>query len=197
MRYLRFASVFIALLALLIIAVPALASALPTSYYYNTVNGIEISAGSFDGTLTKGATFTALALKTSLPLSGGSLLASVDYVGKVPDEKTVNGSNDIVGGSWSLKVTLGAVKGTIFGIIVPTGNIQKSSIQWQTYKESTTGKGFAYINLIVAGGTGGFASVTGGNGVFTGWDVHQSGVYILGIQVPVVSNGKLQISLSY
>ena len=191
MKKLRILGIFLALLAVLAIAAPAFASATQT-LNYNSVNGIEISAGTFDSVhnQTNGATFTAVALKTSLPISAGTLLASVNYIGQV---RTIAPfSNTITGGNWTLKVTVGAKKGTIVGTVTDTGN----SITWYYYKGSVTGKGYAYINLKVTGGTGDFTGVTGGTGIFTGWDVHQSGIYILGIQVPLLADGKLQLSLN-
>jgi hypothetical protein len=197
MKYIRILSIFLAVLAVLIISVPASANGIK-SITYNSVNGIEIAAGKYDSAsnTTVGATFTALALKTTFPFSGGVLTASVNFTGEVPGPSVKNGSNAIVGGKWSLKVTSGKDRGTIAGIIVPGSDPHKSSITWQEYRGSNTGRGYAYINLQVVGGTEDFSKIQG-TGVFTGWDVHQSGLYVLGIQVPEVREGKLQLSVNY
>jgi hypothetical protein len=168
-----------------LIASPVLAA---TTVSYK-VNGLEINAGSFDGTNTNGAHFVALATKTSLPilpLTTGVLNVLVNYQGDGPNS-TGDKTNSIVGGTWTLTVTSRTAKGTI------TGNIISGIIQWKLYKGNPTGWGDTTINLLITGGTGDFTNITG-SGTFTGYDNHMSGIYVLGIQVPVTGG---QLNLSY
>jgi hypothetical protein len=167
-----------------IMVTPVMAQA-PTATY--NVSCIEISAGSFDGTNTNGATFTGLATQPS-PFSFGLLYTSVNYKGTVPTAPPW--SNEIVGGKWSLAVTAGKVKGTISGIITGGG------ITWATYNGMpNTGRGTATITLQITGGTNGFKGITG-TGSFAGFDTHASGIWVtLGntkIQVPTLT-GKLML----
>jgi hypothetical protein len=171
-----------------LIASPVLAAPATT---YN-VNGLEISAGSFVGTNTNGAHFIANVTKAFLsPINthptfySGILDVLVNYQGNGP-KSTGDMTNNIVGGKW----TITTLKGTISGIINSTGG----SIVWLLYKGSVTGRGLANINLTITGGTGDFASITTGSGTFSGYDIHMSGIYIFGIQVPVITG---QLNLSY
>jgi hypothetical protein len=171
-------SIFLTICLVAVFAVPVSAS---TGTKYN-VDGIEISAGSYSNGYTIGATFTAAAIQTPFPLSTGLLCTSVNYQGTVPTEP--GGSNTIVGGTWSLKVTTGKVKGTI------SGEITGGQIVWATYKNMlNTGRGTATIALSITGGTGGFSGISG-TGTFNGYDTHASGIWItLGttkIQVPTL-----------
>jgi hypothetical protein len=176
MKYIRLTSILIAILAVLIISIPA--SAASTTLTYDKVNGIEISAGSFDEINTNGATFTAMATNTKTYHSG-FLIASVNYEGTVP--MGPDGSNKIVGGTWSLSSFQGTISGAITG----------GKILWYDYDGMKyTGIGAANINLSITKGTGKFSSVKSGGGTFEGCDVHASGVYVkLGntkIQVPII-----------
>lgn len=122
MKKIRLVSICLAILAMLLIAVPALADSPTATGTYN-VNGIETNAGSWDGTHTNGATFVATATQWS-PFSSGLLYASVDYVGNGPNPEV---GNIIDGGKWSLTVTLGKVKGIIQGNIA----------EWDTHTHSS------------------------------------------------------------
>jgi hypothetical protein len=197
MKFIRLASIFIAILAILIISIPV--SATPTTTtttYIYKVNGIEISAGSpgHDGSLpaTIGATFSGLATS---PSNTGLLFTSVNYDGLGPNATS---GNEIFGGTWSIT----SLKGTISGIIVkknPTG--ETSNIKWgptPNAPTNSTAMGTAVIYLSITRGTGHFAHINKGNGVFNGYDIHESGVYVTingqRIEVPVL---KGQLSLTY
>jgi hypothetical protein len=170
------------LLTICLVAVFAVPVSAATGTSYK-VDGIEISAGSFNGVDTIGATFTAAAIQTPFPFSTGLLCTSVDYIGTVPTVS--NGSNKIFGGTWSLTITTGKVRGTISGVI------DDGYISWSTYRGMPyTGRGAATINLSITGGTGGFSGIKG-SGTFQGYDTHASGIWItLGttkIQVPTLT----------
>jgi hypothetical protein len=180
MKFIRLASIFIAILAILIISLPASAAPTTVTLTYNQVNGIEISAGSFNNGVTYGATFTAVATDTKSHNSG-VLVTSVNYQGTVPT--VANGSNIITGGTWSLSSFQGTISGEIKGGI----------INWQSYNGmENTGLGVANINLRITKGTGKFSGIkkSSSYGSFEGCDVHASGVFVkLGntqIQVPII-----------
>jgi hypothetical protein len=181
MKTIRFLCIFIIILAMLLIGSPVLANQGPITYTYNTVKnkGFEIFPGIDYGGNKYGATFVT---EVSGNNTKGTLSASVNYLGTGPHTL----SNTIFGGSWSLTVTTNRkVSGTIFGkIVVP------SSIYWGSVN---TDQGHAFITLSITGGTEDYKGISG-TGTFDGYDNHMSGIYIFGIQVPTVENGKLTLT---
>ena len=128
-----------------------------------------------------------MAKKWSRPVSSGILDVHVNYLDNGPNT-TGDRINTITGGNWTLTVTTGEKKGII------SGSIDSGKIQWLTYKNSVTGKGYATINLSINGGTNDFANIAKGSGsTFTGYDVHMSGFWLFGIQVPTVEDGTLKL----
>jgi hypothetical protein len=164
------------------------------THTYDQVSGVEVAAGSYDAltNTTNGAHFIAvasitMAKKWSRPVSSGILDVHVNYLDNGPNT-TGDRINTITGGNWTLTVTTGEKKGII------SGSIDSGKIQWQTYKNSVTGKGYATINLSINGGTNDFANIAKGSGsTFTGYDVHMSGFWLFGIQVPTVEDGTLKL----
>ena len=164
------------------------------THTYDQVSGVEVAAGSYDAltNTTNGAHFIAvasitMAKKWSRPVSSGILDVHVNYLDNGPNT-TGDRINTITGGNWTLTVTTGEKKGII------SGSIDSGKIQWLTYKNSVTGKGYATINLSINGGTNDFANIAKGSGsTFTGYDVHMSGFWLFGIQVPTVEDGTLKL----
>ena len=167
------------------------------THTYDQVSGVEVAAGSYDAltNTTNGAHFIAvasitMAKKWSRPVSSGILDVFVNYAGKGP----LQPSNLITSGKWTLTVTTGENKGMISGVIMPTGSVGPSNIQWSTVNGNATGKGYATINLSITGGTKDFVNITPGPGSsFTGDDNHMSGLWLFGIQVPTVEDGNLTL----
>jgi hypothetical protein len=170
------------------------------THTYDQVSGVEVAAGSYDAltNTTNGAHFIAvasitMAKKWSRPVSSGILDVHVNYLDNGPNT-TGDRINTITGGNWTLTVTTGEKKGIISGIITPTGSILQSKITWETYKNNPIGRGWAEINLSINGGTNDFANIAKGSGsTFTGYDVHMSGFWLFGIQVPTVEDGTLKL----
>jgi hypothetical protein len=188
MKYMRLASILIAILAVLIISLPVSAA---SGYLYN-VNGIELNAGTASShnsqPATLGAAFSALATSSS---NTGLLHTSVNYYGLGPD--AIKG-NIIFGGTWSITSLKGIITGKIVQSLPGTGD---SRINWSGPPSNPTAVGAATIYLTIDKGTLKFAGIKG-TGVFNGEDIHASGVYITingqRIEVPVL---KGHLSLTY
>ena len=178
--------VAIALCLILVCLMVSPVLAAPTDHVYGWVNGMEFNAGTFDGTNTNNAHFTAYAIMTSRPFSSGILDVYVNYLGNGP-KATGDLVNTITGGKWTFTPP-DAHKGMISGII------DNGYIKWENFKNSATGRGLATINLSITDGTGDFAKIAKGSGsTFTGYDVHMSGFWIGNTQVPFVKDGTLKL----
>jgi hypothetical protein len=118
-------SILIALLAVLMVVSPVLAS---TQSVTDNLKGIEISVGFKLGNTRIGATFVSLATG-DLP---GTLRASINYTPNEPLVGPPAGVNTITGGSWSLNVIkngrfAGFVEGKICGGTVDWGIVQNQA----------------------------------------------------------------------
>ena len=139
------------------------------------VNGYEIFAGIVSGGNRYGATFVA---QVSGGGYNGALTVSTNYHGAAP---VPGGENDIIGGSWTLTLSQ---NGKYVGTIV--GKISGGSVSWNPknppgtdYGDVTTGVTFVVVSGKFPGKFG--------SGTFTGKDIHASGKYLFGIEVPVVT----------
>jgi hypothetical protein len=180
-KLIRVLTIIIAVIAILVISVPAMASStIPIK-----VSGVETNAGSFSSSDTSinGATFYATTIGVQ-----GVLKASIDYYGTGPNPYK---TNDFKGGSWNLTIIKDGKFGTITGIIPSTGG----SVTWSNDTKpggpnDGTEIGHVVINsLNITSETGICKGITGAS--FDGYDNHQSGIYIyMGktrIQVPTIS----------
>jgi hypothetical protein len=177
MKKTRLLTILVVILSLFIFtATPAVAAAPPLTYTPN-VTGMELFAGVDIGHVNWGATFTA---KAQVPYKGVTyncvLFASIDYT---PDEPVSNGSNRIVGGSFTLDaMQKGKNIGTIKGRIKNDGS---ANIQW------INGTDYGHVvipKLTIVSATGKFSGASGGS--FDGYDNHVDGPVILGITVPTI-----------
>jgi hypothetical protein len=203
MRYLRFLAVFAAIVAVLIISVPAMAAPPPpapvTAGAYYQAQGIEIFPGIDFAGNNYGATFVSQATGitnlppplTGLPYTGplynGSLSASINYQGTAP---IPYGTNIFIGGSWTMTVSQnGKCIGTIVGKIPNKGG----SVTW--HNDANTGSGpntgteigDVTTSLVIISASGVFQGLVGHTGKFVGQDNHVSGIFIAGIQVPTMA----------
>jgi hypothetical protein len=176
-KNLRFLAIFLAIVAVLIISIPA--SANSTQTY--VIQGIEISPGIDIGNYNIGATFVAQATNSDYC---GTMSTSVNYT---PNAPVRYGTNIFVGGNWSLTVKQdGIVKGYVSGRIPFKGG----SISWSNDGDSGgpnngTEIGTVSTSLTVTIGTGIFWGITGGT--FVGADDHVTGIFIAGIEVPTIA----------
>jgi hypothetical protein len=137
--------------------------------------GYEIFPGIVSGGNRYGATFVAQMAGDGFK---GLLTTSTNYQGASP---TPGGTNLLIGGSWSLTLTKnGKMVGTIIGMIDSSGG----SVTWTP--AGTTDYGAVYAPVTFTGISKTFAGTTG-TGFFKGQDVHASGIYLFGIEVPIVT----------
>jgi len=176
-------------LALVIpMAIPVAAQGV-TTLNLKVVQGYEIFAGIVSGTDRYGATFVAQVAgydNDHITMYTGALTVSTNYAGPAP---VPGGSNNLIGGSWTLTlVQKGKTVGTIAGII----NCSGGSVDWLPKAApgviAGTDYGNVYAPITFVGISKTFAGKTG-TGTFTGQDVHNSGVYLFGIEVPTVNGG--------
>jgi hypothetical protein len=180
-------------LALVIpMAIPVAAQGV-TTLNLTVVQGYEIFAGIVNGTNRYGATFVAQVAgydNDHITMYTGALTVSTNYAGTAP----VPGKyNNLIGGSWTLTlVQKGKTVGTIIGQINSSGGL----VDWFPKAASGVTPGTDYGNVYAPvtfmGISKTFAGKTG-YGLFQGQDVHASGVYLFGIEVPTV-NGKLSLT---
>jgi hypothetical protein len=137
--------------------------------------GYEIFPGIVSGGSRYGATFVAQMAGDGYK---GLLTTSTNYQGTSP---TPGGTNLLIGGSWSLTLTKnGKMAGTIIGTIDSSGG----SVTWT--QADTTNYGDVSAPVTFTGISKTFAGTTG-TGFFKGQDVHASGIYLFGIEVPIVT----------
>ena len=174
-------AIFSVMLVVLLISTPVAAA--PPANYTITPNGIEIFAGIICGNTRYGATFVAPVLGTDG--TNGVLSASVNY--QVPNP-VANGSNTIVGGTWTLTITTKGETGTIMG------KITKGYVNWAdpNFTGSGTAVGTTHMDLSITGGTGNYKKISG-TGSFDGNDNHLPGINVFGTVVPTV-NGTLALN---
>jgi hypothetical protein len=180
MKKIRFLSIFVAVLAVLIISIPATANAAQPLTF--NIEGIEISPGIDIGNWNIGAAFVA---KATYNTYTGIMSTSVNYT---PKDPVPYAENIFIGGSWSLTVTQsGKVIGYIAGRIPWRGG----SVRWgndeynQSVPTNGTEIGTVTTSLNVTTAKGIFNGITGGS--FTGADDHVTGIFIGGIEVPTIA----------
>jgi hypothetical protein len=171
-------------------AIPVAAQGV-TTLDLKVVQGYEIFAGIVNGTNRYGATFVAQVAGGGYT---GALTVSTNYAGIAP---VPGGSNNLIGGSWTLTlVQKGKTVGTIIGQINSSGGL----VDWSPKPNpganppviAGTDQGNVYAPVTFMGISKTFAGKTG-TGTFTGQDVHASGIYLFGIEVPTV-NGTLSLT---
>ena len=155
------------------------------------VQGYEIFAGIVSVGNRYGATFIAqVAGDTNGNHYCGALTVSTNYKGASP---TPGKENDITGGSWTLTLTQ---NGKTVGTIV--GKISGGSVEWypKSPPDATNGTDYGIVTAPITfmGISKTFAGKTG-IGTFKGQDVHASGIYLFGIEVPKV-NGELWLTFA-
>ena len=177
MKYWKFLSVVLAVLAVLAISVPAAASSpVLVKHDYIITSGIEIFPGIDISGDNYGATFVA---QTT---GNGALRASINYRGTEPAPP----SNEIFGGNWTLTITeWGKPVGTILGRIVG------GEVEWSTVGDNPTGLGTVAIDLCIVGGTGKFFGKRG-YGTFSGHDNHVTDI-VIGNTVVATVDGTLTL----
>jgi hypothetical protein len=178
MKFIKLVAVFGAIVGLFVFSIPVMA--VPPALTIQ-IQGIEISPGVDIGGNNYGATFVAQ------PTGGypykGALSTSINYRGTDP---VPGGTNDFIGGSWSLTVTNhGKWLGTIAGKIPRTGG----GVTWSNDSDSGgpnngTEIGTVFTPLTVISATGVFKGIQ--SGTFSGADNHVSGIFIGSTQVPTV-----------
>ncbi len=175
-RKIRFLAILMVIPAVFLIGAPVLANGVSTASYQ--IQGIEIFPGIDLNGNNYGATFVAQASGVLPTETSGILSTSVNYEGTSP---VPYGTNDFIGGSWTLKVMRnGKLIGTIIGIVNSTGG----DISWQDNDPNTppntgTEIGTAYIPLTVIGGTGEYRGIRG-SGLFEGYDNHLTTIPTIG-----------------
>jgi len=167
-------------------AIPVAAQGV-TTLDLKVVQGYEIFAGIVNGTNRYGATFVAQVAGGGYT---GALTVSTNYAGIAP---VPGGSNNLIGGSWTLTLVQ---KGKTVGTIIGTVNCSGGMVDWFPKAPATPGTDFGNVTAPVTfmGISKTFAGEKG-IGTFTGQDVHASGVYLFGIEVPKV-NGELWLSFA-
>ena len=176
-------------------AIPVAAQGV-TTLNLKVVQGYEIFAGIVSGGNRYGATFVAqvAGMDNDNKTYTGALTVSTNYAGTAP---VPGQSNNLIGGSWTLTlVQKGKTVGTIAGII----NCSGGSVDWLPKADPNanppviagTDQGNVYAPVTFMGISKTFAGKTG-TGTFTGQDVHASGIYLFGIEVPTV-NGTLSLT---
>jgi hypothetical protein len=180
MKKFRFLAIIVAILAVLIISVPATANS--TQPLIFNIQGIEISPGIDIGNYNIGATFVGKAISSEYT---GVMSTSVNYT---PKDPVPNSTNIFVGGSWSLTVTQsGKVIGYISGRIPWRGG----SVTWNDDDDDNSGPnngteiGTVSTSLNVTIARGIFYGIT--SGTFIGADDHVTGLFIGGIEVPTIA----------
>jgi hypothetical protein len=176
MKKIRYLAIFIAILAIFVLAAPAMAS--PTAAGdYPIVKGIEVFPGIDFANINWGATFVA---QVNGPYNA-TLSASIDYQGYNP---VPNGTNAFVGGCFTLTATQ-------FKNSVIKGKLNNDGyVTWSGGAGTDSGH-VVMPTLKILSATGVFQGITGGS--FDGTDNHVSGLVIFGITVPTVS-GTLKLN---
>jgi hypothetical protein len=175
MKYWKFLSVILAVLAVLAISVPAAAiSPVLVQHDYIITSGIEIFPGvDFSGD-NYGATFVA---QTT---GNGALRASINYHGTGPTPP----SNDIFGGNWTLTIL---ERGKSVGTII--GRVEGGEVVWSP--KGKTDLGTVDLDLCIVGGTGKFLGKRG-YGFFSGRDNHVTNI-VIGSTVVATVDGTLTL----
>ena len=170
-------------------AIPVAAQGV-TTLDLKVVQGYEIFAGIVSGGNRYGATFVAqvAGMDNDNKTYTGALTVSTNYAGTAP---VPGQSNNLIGGSWTLTlVQNGKTVGTIIGTVNSSGGM----VDW--YPKIPAGTAFGNVTAPVTfmGISKTFAGKTG-IGTFKGQDVHASGIYLFGIEVPKV-NGELWLTFA-
>ena len=170
-------------------AIPVAAQGI-TSLDLKVVQGYEIFAGIVSGGNRYGATFVAqvAGMDNDNKAYTGALTVSTNYAGTAP---VPGESNNLIGGSWTLTLVQ---NGKTVGTIV--GKISGGTVDWYPKAAPGVTPGTNFGNVIAPvtfmGISKTFAGKTG-SGLFKGQDVHNSGIYLFGIEVPTV-NGELWLN---
>ncbi len=175
-RMLRLLAILVIIPVAFLIGAPALALDGNTAEYQ--IQGIELFPGIDMRGNNYGAAFVAQASGVFPTETSGILNTSVNYEGTSP---IPYGTNDFIGGTWTLKVMRsGRLTGTIIGVVNSTGGY----ISWQDNDPNTppntgTEIGTAYIPLTIIGGTGEYRGIRG-SGLFEGYDNHLTTIPTIG-----------------
>jgi hypothetical protein len=172
-------------------AIPVAAQGV-TTLDLKVVQGYEIFAGIVSGGNRYGATFVAqvAGMDNDNKTYTGALTVSTNYAGTAP---VPGQSNNLIGGSWTLTLVQ---SGKTVGTIIGTVNCSGGMVDWFPKAPATPGTDFGNVTAPVTfmGISKTFAGKTG-IGLFKGQDVHASGIYLFGIEVPKV-NGELWLTFA-